>query len=165
MAFLQSIEFWIVLQTGIDLCLIALFLIAIRQFRAFRNENRISSLEDVQKTIQPVLEDAKELADRFEAQLKEKQDIIRRLNFSLDDRIIGLNLLLKRTESRIENKKVGKEHRTHFHKDVDQLQQDIIRLYEKGMSSKNISVNLGIAKGEVDLVLNLKKKFEEIERA
>jgi len=165
MAFLQSIETWVAVQIGMDLCLIVLFLLAIRQIRAFRDESRVSSLEDVQKTIQPVLEDAKELAKRFEVQLKEKQDIIRRLNFSLDDRIIGLNLLLQRTESYMEAGQVAHGDRTHSHKDVDQLQQDVIRLSEKGMSPKKIAANLGIAKGEVDLVLDLKKKFEKMERA
>jgi len=165
MAFLRSVEFWIAVQFGIDLCLIVLFLIVIRQINAFREGYKMSSLEDIHKIIQPVLEDARALADRFEVQLKEKQDIIRRLNYSLDDRIIGLNLLLKRTESCLEVGQVTSGDGTHWHKDVDQLQQDVIRLSEKGMSSKKIAADLGIAKGEVDLVLDLKKKFEEMERA
>jgi hypothetical protein len=165
MAFLRSIELWIAVQLGIDLCLIILFLIAIRQIKGFREGFKMSSLEDIYKTIQPVLEDARALADRFEVQLKEKQDIIRKLNYSLDDRIIGLNLLLKRTESCLEVGQVAPGDRTHWHKDVDRLQQDVIRLSEKGMSPKKIAANLGIAKGEVDLVLDLKKKFGEMERA
>jgi hypothetical protein len=166
MTFLQSIETWVAVQIGIDLCLIILFLVAIRQIREFRDQFEVSSLEDVQKTIQPVLEDAKELAERFEVQLKEKQEIIRRLNFSLDDRIIGLNLLLKRAGSTKEEGPVFQADKAaHSHKEVERLQKDVIRLSEQGLSSKKIAANLGIARAEVDLVLDLKKRFAQLEQA
>lgn len=164
MMLLESVEVWVAVQIGIDLCLIILFVVAIRQIRAFRDGFGESSMEDIQNTIRPVLEDAKELSKRFDVQLKEKQDIIRRLNISLDDRIIGLNLLLQRTETYMEEKKVTQGHR-HSVQDVHQLQQDVIRLSEKGMSAKTIASNLGIARGEVDLVLDLKKKFEKMRHA
>lgn len=164
MAFLESIETWVAVLIGIDVCLIVLFLVAIRQMREFRDEFRESSLEDVQKTIRPVLEDAKELAKRFESQLKEKQDIIRRLNFSLDDRMASLNLLLQRTESYMNPEKAAQGDKTRSYEDVDQLQQNVIGLSEKGMTPKKIAANLGIAKGEVDLVLELKQKFEKLKQ-
>jgi hypothetical protein len=164
MAFLESIEIWVAVLIGIDVCLIVLFLVAIRQMREFRDEFRESSLEDVQKTIRPVLEDAKELAKRFESQLKEKQDIIRRLNLSLDDRMAGLNLLLQRTESYMNPEKAAQGDKTRSYEDVDRLQQNVIGLSEKGMTPKKIAANLGIAKGEVDLVLELKQKFEKLKQ-
>jgi DNA-binding NarL/FixJ family response regulator len=72
--------------------------------------------------------------------------------------------LLKRAKSRIEVKPISRGDRSHSQKDVDQVQQEVISLFEKGMSSKKIAANMGIAKGEVDLVLDLKRKFAEIEK-
>jgi hypothetical protein len=163
MDYLRSIELWIAVQIGIDLCLIMLFLVAIRQVRGFKKGLSISQMEDVRKTIEPVLEDAKALANQFEAQLKEKQNIVRRLNNSLDDRVIGLNLLLKRAES-CQINPVSKGDGGHVSMEVHQLQQEVIALSEKGMNPKKIAANLGIAKGEVDLVLDLKKKFTEMQQ-
>jgi hypothetical protein len=162
MAFLRSIELWVAVQITIDLCLIILFLLAIRQFRAFSEKYKKSGIEDVRDIIQPVLEDARLLAKQFEAQLKEKQDIVRNLNDCLDNRIISLNLLLNRAESRLESGGLTQGKNFHSGKDVDRLQQEVITLSEKGMSPKNIAENLEIGKGEVDLVLDLKRKFGEM---
>ena len=159
MALLGSIEIWVAVQIAIDLCLIILFLLAIRQFRAFGEKYKVSEIEEVRNIMQPILEDAKHLAKQFETQLKEKQKIVRNLNDSLDNRIISLNMMLKRAESCLDSG--GHMHENSFPsgKDADRLQQEVITLSEKGMSPKSIAENLGIGKGEVDLVLDLKSKY------
>jgi hypothetical protein len=67
---------------------------------------------------------------------------------------------LNRAESRLESDD-GLSQGPNFHsgKNVDRLQREVITLSEKGMSPKNIAENLGVGKGEVDLVLDLKRKF------
>jgi hypothetical protein len=165
MDFLRSIELWVAVQIAIDLCLIFLFLLAIKQFRVFRQKYNTVGVEDVQNIIQPVLEEARLLARQFETQLKEKQDIVRNLNDCLDDRIIGLNLLLNRAETRLADGGLSQGDSFHSGDDVDRLQREVITLAEKGMSSKNIAESLGIGKGEVDLVLDLKRKFGQTAQA
>ena len=165
MDFLRSIEFWVTVQIAIDLCLIFLFLLAIRQFKGFREKYKTTGMEDVQNIIQPVLEDARRLAKQFETQLKEKQDIVRNLNDCLDDRIIGLNLLLNRTESRLADGGLLQGESFHSGDEVDRLQREVITLSEKGMSSNSIAESLGVGKGEVDLVLDLKRKFGKTAQA
>jgi DNA-binding NarL/FixJ family response regulator len=124
-------------------------------------------VEAITTTLEPLLKDAHKVGRQFEAQLKEKQEIARRLNEHLDSHIISLNLLLNRAELCLvsgENTPTP-ERKTTLRKDVYDLQQEIITLSEKGLSAEKIANRLGIAEGEVTLVLDLKKKFRDIEQA
>lgn len=120
--------------------------------------------ERVTDTLEPILKEAQELAGQFESQLKEKQRIVRSLNERLDSRIISLNLLMNRAETCLASSKDVSRERATSHTDVYDLQQQIITLAEKGFDSERIANRLGISKGEVTLVLDLKKKFREMEQ-
>lgn len=158
------IEFWVITQVAIDLCLIILFVIFLRQVKGARAGPKSGQIERVTHILEPALRDAQALAGQFEAQLKEKQRIVSSLNERLDSRIISLNLLLNRAETCLtscarvpgENATPGRE--------VSDLQQEIITLAEKGLEAKEIASRLEISKGEVTLVLDLKKRFLEMEQ-
>ncbi|GAG36455.1 unnamed protein product, partial [marine sediment metagenome] len=45
------------------------------------------------------------------------------------------------------------------------LQQEIIALGVKGIAPQEIADRMGISKGEVTLVLELKRKFQEMEKS
>jgi len=158
-----SVEFWAIMQIIVDLCLIVLFIVFVRQVKALGDRSGASGTEHITDTLEPVLRDAQEVAGQFEVQLKEKQNIVRRLNEHLDRRIISLNLLLNRAEASLASG--GSKAARHKDKDVCHLQQEIITLSEKGLSSEKIANRLGIAKGEVSLVLDLRKRFQEMDQA
>lgn len=161
----RSVEFWVVIQITVDLCLIVLFVIFLRQVRDTTARPKSYGPEIVTNALGPLLEEAHEVGRQFEAQLKEKQDIVRRLNEHLDSHIIGLNLLLNRAEACLAHGGDTSEQKTALHKDVYDLQPDIITLLEKGLSARKIADRLGIAEGEVTLVLDLKNKLREMEQA
>ncbi len=158
------IEFWVITQVAIDLCLIILFVIFLRQVKGACTGPKSGQIERVTRILEPALRDAQALAGQFEAQLKEKQRIVSSLNERLDSRIISLNLLLNRAETCLascarvpgENVTAGRE--------VSDLQQEIVTLAEKGLEAKEIASRLEISKGEVTLVLDLKKRFLEMEQ-
>ncbi|MBE9580794.1 MAG: hypothetical protein IMF18_04160 [Proteobacteria bacterium] len=158
-----SVEFWAIIQIIVDLCLIVLFIVFVRQVKVLSDRSGASGTEHITDTLEPVLRDAQEVAGQFEVQLKEKQNIVRRLNEHLDSRIISLNLLLNRAEASLASG--GSEATRHKEKDVCHLQQEIITLSETGLSSEKIANRLGIAKGEVSLVLGLRKRFQEMDQA
>lgn len=158
-----SVEFWVIIQIIVDLCLIVLFIIFVRQVKVLGDRSGAFGTEHVTDTLEPVLRDAQKVAGQFEVQLKEKQNIVRRLNEHLDRRIISLNLLLNRAEASLAA--CGSEATRYKDKDVCHLQQEIITLSEKGLSSEKIANRLRIAKGEVSLVLDLRKRFQEMDQA
>jgi uncharacterized membrane protein len=158
------IEIWVIMQIVIDLCLIILFIIIVGQLRAARGRPKSFRLEQVTKAVEPVLKEAQEVAKQFETQLKEKQRIVKRLNERMDSRIISLNLLVTRTEGCLGSGGNVSGDKATFQRDVFDLQQQIMRLSEKGLDAPHIADRLAVSKGEVTLVLDLKKKFLEIER-
>lgn len=159
------IEFWVIMQVAIDLCLIILLIIFMRQVKAVSSRSKSSGVEQVANTVEPVLREAQKVARQFEGQLKEKQHIVRGLNERLDSRIISLNLLMNRAEARLASSENVSGEKPTSHRDVYHLQQEIIALAENGFGPEQIADRLGISKGEVTLVLDLKKKFLEMEQA
>ncbi|MBF0118076.1 MAG: hypothetical protein HQK79_04520 [Desulfobacterales bacterium] len=111
--------------------------------------------EQVIETIEPLLKEAQEVADTFEVQLKEKKNLIKELNESLEKRFISLNLLINRVDKR------GTPSPQKQSNVYDQ-QEEILKLYKKGEDTEAIAKKLSMPKGEIELVIELKKKFLEM---
>ena len=155
-----SIKFWVGLQMGIDLMLILFILYYLRSIRVgIREEVFRQVIENVTETIAPLLNDAETIATTFDRQIREKQALIKAINEKLDARIISLNLLLKRSETHISPETISSKENPHVY---DQ-QQSILDLFETGLDSESISKKLSMPKGEVDLVINLKKRFVSLD--
>lgn len=156
-----TIEFLILFQIAIDIFLIGLIFFLFRSLKA-RLQKRLlqETSEHVMETMEPLFRQAHDAAAAFDKQLKEKNHLINRLTEKLDARIISLNLLLNRTEA--------------IHKEDDQdpespalhvydQQESIFQLHLSGKTSAEIAKILSIPKGEIDLVLDLKKKLIELQ--
>ena len=163
--FSAAIEFWVIVQVVVDLLLIILFIVFMRQLKAIRAKRATSGVEPLPRVLEPLLKEAEKVAGQFEAQLKEKQRLVKKLNEYLDNRIISLNLLLSRAEVCLasHDKESMEENRSPRH--VYDLQQEIIALGVKGLAPQEIANRMGISQGEVTLVLELKKKFQEMEKS
>lgn len=191
-------EFLVVLSLIIDLFLIFLLFLFIRRAnRLQRNSNSTQGTEleeiaaqsreraqivarevltETSEIIEPILEASKDAAMEFERLVKEKQTLTRKLDQSLDSKIISINLLLSRANtlySRLENQHnsllnaLPKGGTALFHKETDVLdqQQRIIDLYYQKMDVDTIAERLSIPKGEVALVIDLKEKFIAMEKS
>lgn len=191
-------EFLVVLSLIIDLFLIFLLFLFIRRANRLQrspNSTRGTDLEEIaaqsreraqivarevltetSEIIEPILEASKDAAMEFERLVKEKQTLTRKLDQSLDSKIISINLLLSRANtlySRLENQHnsllnaLPKGGTALFHKETDVLdqQQRIIDLYYQKMDVDTIAERLSIPKGEVALVIDLKEKFIAMEKS
>ena len=188
-----SMEFWIGIQFVINLIFVFLLLGFIKKlkqenytknssqaccddFRKEKNQTSITSKKIIEMLESLVLE-ADSLAKNFGEQIKEKKRLIKGLNDALDSRIISINLLLSRAESlhrTQEQPNLSKVISSVLHAsekknisektyDVFEQQKSIIKLYNKGYDVDSIASNLSMPKGEVLLVIDLKKKFLEME--
>lgn len=191
-------EFLVVLSLIIDLFLIFLLFLFIRRANRLQrspNSTQGTDLEEIaaqtreraqivarevltetSEIIEPILEASKDAAMEFERLVKEKQTLTRKLDQSLDSKIISINLLLSRANtlySRLENQHnsllnaLPKGGTALFHKETDVLdqQQRIIDLYYQKMDVDTIAERLSIPKGEVALVIDLKEKFIAMEKS
>ena len=154
---LHSVQFWVVFQIVLDLFLVVLVLLFIRSYRSgLRREAAQDAARQVIVLLEPLLKEAKSTAATFENQLKEKARLVRSINERLDSRIISLNLLLNRAAAQVsENTKNEDPAQNHI---FDQ-QQAILKMYGENHDPEEIAKRLSIPRGEVDLVIDLKKKF------
>ncbi|CAN2039879.1 hypothetical protein GMMP15_140020 [Candidatus Magnetomoraceae bacterium gMMP-15] len=159
----ENMQNWIIILLVLDLGIILLCVILLKRSS---DESRpdVDAVSHLDNILKPLLEDAQKIADQFDEQLREKQLIIRKLNENLDSRIISLNLLLNRAEiSLSSNKYIDPSLAQGYQRHVYDLQEEIIALAEQNFDSEAIAKQMEISIGEVNLVLDLKRKFTEME--
>lgn len=163
---LFSMEIWIVFQLVIDLLWVVSIVYLLRKLRSVMQPNLSEKAADhVMKLLEPLLKDAEATAKTFEIQIREKNRLIKSLNEKLDARIISMNLLLNRVDAYFANSSGNAaldrtvEGILSEHDPVYDQHQTIFELYLQGNGAETIAEKLSLPKGEIDLVLDLKKKF------
>jgi uncharacterized membrane protein len=154
---IHSAQYWIIFQIVLDLFLVVLILMLIRSYKSgLRKEAAQEAARQVIGLLEPLLKEAKATAATFEDQLKEKARLVQSINERLDSRIISLNLLLNRAAAQLsEGEDVNRTTQDHIY---DQ-QDAILKLYRENHTPEEIARQLAMPRGEVDLVIDLKKKF------
>ncbi len=164
-----TFEFFIALQLLLSSVLILCVFFNIRIIRR-KEEKYISeklcemASKKVPDLLEPLLKDAYETSAVFANQIKEKKNIINKLNNNLDDKIININMILKRAKQYLQKDEsqdgnVKQNENTIEPELVSNQQEKILSLHKKGISNEDISKKLNIAKGEIDLIIGLKKKL------
>ncbi len=144
------------------------------------NNHAEQSARDILEMLEPLVEESKKAALSFEEQVTEKKRLLKELNDALDSRVISINLLLSRADAfqkQLEEKQhsvisepvtpasyggaVSPNHETNPL--LDQ-QHQIIDMYRRNMDVDTIAGQLSIPKGEIQLVIDLKKKFLAMEK-
>jgi len=132
---------------------------------------------DIMAMLEPLVKDSREAAILFDEQIKDKKRLLKGLNDALDSRIININLLLSRAdamqkqleERQAESSRIfaalSKEGVSDVLPGALANQQDqILRMYDQKYDIDTIAQELSIPRGEVQLVVDLKKKFLEMEK-
>jgi hypothetical protein len=139
-------------------------------------EQAAGSALTIVKMLEPLVEESRRTAIRFDEQIKEKKRLIRELNDALDSRIISINLLLSRSDAlqkRLEERQ-NRVNLSSFPAGTPDLntssfavldqQNQIIELFQRDVGVDAIAQRLSVPKGEVQLVIDLKKKFLAMEK-
>ncbi len=150
---ITDIKYLITALIGIDIIFFVFFIILIRRLSYLKRKDKV--LEKEIKVFESLIKDADKMAGQFTEQLKAKYQFVKKMNDQLDKRIASLNILLNRSDIILssvkelpENKRTGP---------AASRQNEILALAQKGYDTEKIAGKLSIAKGEVMLVLNLKK--------
>ncbi|MCP4020503.1 MAG: hypothetical protein GY729_01555 [Desulfobacteraceae bacterium] len=188
-----SIEFWIAVQLVIDFVLIVLLFLFVRRvnrinkYTSFTDskenqpdgefaENAAATANDIINMLEPLVVESKNAALSFDEQINEKKRLTKELNDALDSRIISINILLSRADSllkKLEDRQKSIENTAPLTRFSNaSLQQDtiidqqnkIIALFNQGLDADSIASQLSAPKGEVQLVIDLKKKFIAMEQ-
>ena len=106
--------------------------------------------------MEPLIRDAQAVAAAFDEQLKEKKKLVYKLNQDLDSRIISLNMLLNRARVYSDDK----QNTMTVPGNVYKQQEAILELHRQKVDVETIAKKLAMPKGEVELVIDLKTKFQ-----
>lgn len=168
------IEIWFVWQLLVDLLWVISFVYVLRQLRTRKQPSSKRSektADAVMGMLEPLLREAEKTAKAFEIQIREKDRLIKRLNEKLDTRIVSMNLLINRMDAYVSSSCEPMPSLPGAvrgilpgHDDINDQCSRILEYDRRGDSVETIAQRLSIPAGEVKLVLDLKKKFTELEQ-
>lgn len=132
---------------------------------------------DIMEMLEPLVKESRDAANLFDEQIKDKKRLLKGLNDALDSRIININLLLSRADAmqkKLEERQAESDRTLAalsregtadiFSGNVANQQNQILKMYHQKYDIDTIAQELSIPRGEVQLVVDLKKKFLEMEK-
>ena len=157
---LFELKYLIVLQLAIDFAIFVVFILLIRRLRFL--DKGSSSLNSKLKIYESFLKDADNISVKFKEMLKEKKDIIKKLDEQLEKRIKNINTLLNRADALLFKHRQSNQD-VHVQDSLTNHTKKIVELAKEGFDLDYISESLVIPKEEVMLVLDLKKKISPLD--
>ena len=143
---------------GFDALIIVVFVYLIRKIRLSAQSHALDKPVGMFETL---IKDADKTEKRLSAQMEEKQRLIKKLNNQLDQRIISLTVLLNRADILSGPHETSAAEANRPSAASNDQQAQILALARKGRRAEEIAQQLSIAKGEVQLVLNLKQTLSQ----
>lgn len=145
----------IIAQMLIDVLVIVTIMILLRRLR---RADTHSGLEAGIEAFESVLAEAEQVSGKFKDQLAEKQMLAKNIVETLDEKMISLNLLLKRADMALARGAEGNQLRKP-QKMPDRHRQQILQMAKAGRQPGQIARQLSIPKEQVQLVLDLKRRL------
>ncbi len=187
-----SIEFWVMILFFVNFSLVLFIFVFIRRMNRLyigqasqpdndggpeENDPIRETASDIMEMLEPLVKDSRDAAILFDEQIKDKKRLLKGLNDALDSRIININLLLSRADAmqkKLEERQAESGRvfadlprqgaQDVFSGSVANQQNQILKLYDQKYDIDAIAQELSIPRGEVQLVVDLKKKFLEMEK-
>ncbi len=157
MSFIE-LKFLILAQIGIDIVIIIFFILLISRIKSIKKSSLPNNGIEMYESL---LIDAKDMSGQFNEQLKEKDHLIKKLDEKLDEKIMSLNVLLSRVDSALSNH-LDSEDIKNDPVSFNSQEEEIIKLASQGCDRDKIAHTLAIPKGEVMLVLDIRKKMVQL---
>lgn len=140
---------------------IVFFIFLIMLFRRFNHIRKNTLLDNEIKTFESLIRDSDETAGQFNEQLKDKKQLIEKLNKKLDKRISSLKVLLSRSDILLSESSTQNGSDDAIDKKQVSRRHDILNLAKDGKQIGEIAQKLSIPHGEVLLTLNMSRKISE----
>lgn len=144
---------------GILICIDLIFFVFIVMLMKKLNKNKKNaSLDNEIKIFESLIRDSNDMAGRFSEQLKDKKNLIEKLNEKLDKRISALHISLNRSDILLSELYKREKVNACYDKKQGSRHHDILKLARNGKQIKEISQILSVPHGEVLLTLNMNPK-------
>ena len=138
-----------------DAAVLAAFLVFMRRTKAGRQE----AVQKAAQVLESLLADSGKMAEQWTQQLEAKQELMKRLNAQLDERLSGAAALCTRAESLLQ---VSRFQPSRPAAALTGQEKRIIALSRTGLGNEEIAGRLSLPREEVDLVVGLDKKLSRL---
>ncbi|MGV8074058.1 MAG: hypothetical protein AB2L11_05840 [Syntrophobacteraceae bacterium] len=142
-------------QLALDICLIVFLAIWFFK-RPTNNVAPQTAAPELIESLEKVIEETKGIGESFDENLKERQDMIRKLLAKLDHKLNEAEKLCRRLEALQKTAEVVSSG-TQASVPGNQGRQEIMRLAGRGLDAAAIAGRLQKPLGEVELILNLQR--------
>jgi len=160
---LAPLEFWLFLQIGLEALLIGLMVIFLFRFRRSKNfAGRIP--EELTTTISRFISDSEKLSKEFTENLRQKKEISLNLLLKLERKINEMNRLLERAEQNLSQTGVSRPGGLEPDQNNPATPENralVLKLAGQGMAVEEIARRARLLRGEVELILDLEKQFNQ----
>lgn len=138
-----------------DAAVLAAFLVFMKRTKAGGHE----AVQKAAEVLESLLADSGKMAEQWTQQLEAKQELMKRLNAQLDDRLSGVTALCTRAESLLQT---GRLQPSRPAAALTGQEKQIIALSRTGLGNEEIAGRLSLPREEVDLVVGLDKKLSRL---
>jgi len=148
--------------TDVLICMGVLFLLI-----RFRKFFKPGSIEISEKTIQDfcqLLDESKEAAGKFLEELEKEKDALKDLALSIDEKERRLNDLINKSKPYMDllsSVNTGSDNAKKAIAFSRETYREVLSLAHKGLNIEQISQQLVLPEGEIDLILNLSRTKNE----
>jgi len=148
--------------TDVLICMGVLFLLI-----RFRKFFKPGSIEISEKTIQDfcqLLDESKEAAGKFLEELEKEKDALKDLALSIDEKERRLNDLINKSKPYMDllsSVNTGSDNAKKAIAFSRETYREVVSLAHKGLNIEQISQQLVLPEGEIDLILNLSRTKNE----
>jgi len=160
---MAPLEFWMLIQIGLEALLIVLMLVFLVSVRR-RGRGGSVQTDELQSSIEHFISESEKLSETFTNNLRQKKELSLGLLLKLERKINELNRQLERAEQDLA--RVGTARPALPPVDDDKANPAspesralVLKLAGQGRSVEEIARQARLHRGEVELILDLEKKF------
>lgn len=148
----------LVLLTILDLIVLGAFILFMKKVKNRAHEEKLMKATDM---LESIVTDAGQAAQQLREELEKKQELMRRLNAQMDERIMGMRSLCNKTQNLLRAATEAPRSETAV-ASLTGREKKIIALARTGRGTDEIAGHLALAREEVELVLGLENRLTRL---
>ena len=148
----------LIVLTLTELGVLGFFVLFIHRVKRWGGKENLLKATEL---FESIVTDSNKVAEQWQAELEEKQEVMRRLKEQIDRKIATLQLLCNRTESLVHASPENPDGSAKSAA-LGGRERKIITLARDGRGTAEIAGRLALAKEEVELVLGLEKRLARL---
>lgn len=153
---------WLILQFAVDILLLLIIIFYILKDSLPKNRtpetaSDANELRHIDESLNQLTTKAEKIADRLKENIDEEKRFGEELQVIVDKKTRELNLSIQKAVSILRKLKEIQPSTNINNSSIIDKYDEIFKLYDTGLSIKEIAEKVGVSEGEVELICNLRR--------